>query len=69
MDFLRKWVGMLRGVGLRNVLIVRLVLRSSGEHVFLSAHHMIFRENFLDYMKQLLTPEAFEALITAALSI
>ena len=39
-DFLRSWIGMLRGVGLRNVLIVGLV-RSSLGMSFLSVHYTI----------------------------
>ena len=40
MAFLRNWVGMLRGVGLRNVLIVGLV-RSLLSMFVLSVHHTI----------------------------
>ena len=43
MGFLRSWVGMLKGVGLRNVLIVGLV-RSLLSMSFLSVHHMIPRD-------------------------
>ena len=59
MGFLKNWVGMLRGVGLRNVLILGLV-RSLSSMFFLSVHHTIHKEKFLDYMKQVLTLEAFE---------
>ena len=58
MDFLRSWVGMLRGVGLRNVLIVGL------EYVlFECASYNSQRQNFLDYMKQILTLEALETFL------
>ena len=45
MGFLRNWVGMLRGVGLRNVLIVGLV-RSLFSMFFLSGHHTIPGDKF-----------------------
>ena len=60
--FLRSWVGMLRGAGARNVLIVGLV-RSMFSMFFVSVHHYDSqRQQILDHMKQILTPEAFEAL-------
>ena len=45
MGFLSNWVGILRGVGLRNVLIVGLV-RSMLSMFFLSVHNTIPRYNF-----------------------
>ena len=42
---LTNWVGMLRGVGLRNVLIVGLV-RSLSSMLFLSVHRTIPRDKF-----------------------
>ena len=46
-----------RGVGLRNVLTVGLV-----EHVLFECTSCDFqRQNFLDYMKQILTLEGFQA--------
>ena len=63
MGFSRNWEGMLRGVGLGNALIVGLV-KSLLSMFFLSVHHTIHRDKtFLDYMKQVLTPVAFEAFI------
>ena len=43
MDFLRSWVGMLKGLGLRNVLIVGL-MKSLLSMFFLSVHCMIPRD-------------------------
>ena len=43
MGFLRNWVGMPRGVGLRNVLVVGLV-KSLLSMSFLSVHHTIPRD-------------------------
>ena len=61
MDFLRSWVGTLKGVGPKNVIIVGLV-RSPLRMYFLSMHHMIPRDKiFLDYTRQILTLEAIEA--------
>ena len=60
MDFLRSWIGMLIGVGLRNVLIVRLV-RSLLSMLFLSLHGTIPKNKILDYIKQGLTLEGFKA--------
>ena len=42
MHFLRSWVGMLKGMGLRNALIVGLV-RSLSSKFFMSVHDMIPR--------------------------
>ena len=67
MDFLRRLVGMLIGlhVGLRNVLIVGLA-RSLLSMLFLNVLHTIpmQKRNFVDYLKQVLTPEAFKVLST-----
>ena len=50
---------MLRGVGLRNVLIGG-ACKESVEHVlFECASYDSQRQNFLDHMKQVLTSEAF----------
>ena len=54
---------MLRGVGFRNVLLCGACKESVQLSMFsLSVHHMITRaKNFFDYMKQILSLEAFEA--------
>ena len=59
MDFVRNWVGLLKRVSLRNVLNVGFV-KSLLSMFFLSVDHTIPRDKFLDYMKQILTLEAFE---------
>ena len=47
MDFLSSRVGMLKGVGLRNVLQCNCgSCKESVEHVHLSVHHMIPRDQF-----------------------
>ena len=69
MGFLRNWVGMLRGVGLRNVLIVGLV-RSLLSMFFLSVHHTIPRDKiFWTIRSKFLFPKHLKLLFTAAFSI
>ena len=60
MGCLRNWVGMPIRVGYRSVLIVGLV-RNQLSMFCLSVVNMIPRENFFDYLKQVLLPDALEA--------
>ena len=65
MGYLRSWVGMLIGVGHRNVLVVLIVglVRIWLSMLFLNVlvHHMIVRYKFMDYLRQVLLPGAFES--------
>ena len=55
-------------VGHRSVLIVGLV-RNHLNMFFLSVHHTIPKDNFLDYVKLALLPDAFKALPCSNFSI
>ena len=60
MRCLRNWLGMLIRVGYRSVLTVGLVRNQLSMFCF-SVVHMIPRDNFFDYLKQILPPEVSEA--------
>ena len=61
MDFLRSWVGMLRG-GESQECPNCEACKQFGEHVlFECAWYDFQRQNFFDYMNQILTLEALEA--------
>ena len=60
MGYLRIWVDMLVGMGLRNVIIVEPV-KSLLSMYFLNVHHAIPKDkNLLDYLKQVLLLDTFE---------
>ena len=66
MDFMRSWVDMLRGVGLRNVIFVGLV-RSLLSIFFLSVRHMIPKDkNFLTIRSKSLLQKHSKLSIAAA---
>ena len=68
-DFLRSWVGMLKGVGLMNVLIVGLV-RSKLNIFSLNVHFITPGDiNALAYMKQIHNAKYSKLSITAAFLI
>ena len=66
MDFLRHWVGVLRGKGSKYVLVVRLV-RSLLSIFFLSVHHSILRRKILNYLKCVLTLKTVEAFLDSSI--
>ena len=53
----RNWVGVLVGMDLRNGVTVGPV-RSRLNMYFLNVHHTIPKDKFLDYLKQVLLPDA-----------
>ena len=61
MDCMRIRLGFLLGMGCSIILIVGLV-RNRMSMFCLSVVHMIPRDTFFDYLKQLLLPDDFEAL-------
>ena len=68
MGFLRNWVGMLRGpCGSQECPNCGACMESVEHVLFECASYNSQRQNFLDYMKQVLTSEAFEAFILGSI--
>ena len=60
MGCLRNWVDMLVGMGLMNVVSVGPI-KESVEHVLFECALSNSQRRFLDYLKQVLFPDTFEA--------